>query len=289
MPFIYFGTKEYMKWVKAPAINMNSSKAGWENNGSFLNGGAYSRRSTASHKTFSLSWDRASRDELRPILDYVDGVYGDGYIYISNPFAMDKNVLPSYVANSAQASKDGPILYGRTRPTMVNTAPVNDYPVQGATYAVNGVDTISGTPVPPPVYIPIPPGYTAWVGVHGTFTSSAVMRIHRYQSGVIVPAAATNATPLTTATLTRVVDSVGGDQYNGLGLSLQGIGNATLYGVMVQVLPNGVVPPTGGFISGQGQSGMKFTSQADLSEYSAVLDRVGVSVDLIEVESWEQQ
>jgi hypothetical protein len=61
----------------------------------------------------------------------------------------------------------------------------------------------------------------------------------------------------------------------------------TLTGVMAQIHPNGVVPQPGRFISGQGHSGCSFNDNPVLSNYSAAIDRVGLTVDLIETEGWQ--
>jgi hypothetical protein len=55
---------------------------------------------------------------------------------------------------------------------------------------------------------------------------------------------------------------------------------------MVQVLETGVTPETGGFISGQGNSGLQFTAQPAYTPYSAALDKVGVVVELTEYYGW---
>ena len=79
-----------------------------------------------------------------------------------------------------------------------------------------------------------------------------------------------------------------GNSFIGITLTLRSAsaGKLQLSGLMVQVLPDGAVSPVGGFISGQGTSGMSFTSQPAVTQYSAVMDRVGVSADLVETEAW---
>jgi hypothetical protein len=55
---------------------------------------------------------------------------------------------------------------------------------------------------------------------------------------------------------------------------------------MVQVLETGVTPATGGFISGQGNSGLQFITQPQYVPYSAALDKVGVVAELAEYYGW---
>ena len=69
-------------------------------------------------------------------------------------------------------------------------------------------------------------------------------------------------------------------------MSLGGAGTVTLSGIMVQVLETGVTPATGGFISGQGNSGLQFVSQPAYTPYSSALDKVGVVAELTESYGW---
>jgi hypothetical protein len=55
---------------------------------------------------------------------------------------------------------------------------------------------------------------------------------------------------------------------------------------MIQVLETGVTPETGGFISGQGNSGLQFVSQPTYTPYSSALNKVGVVAELAENYGW---
>lgn len=279
MGFVYFGTREKMQWVKDPAVNMDSSKFGWSVQNNTLDGGTNVRHSWAAHKEYTLSWNLADRDKIRVIMDYADGIYGTGLIYWLNPFTMDKNVLPQYWASPFMGSLDGPILDGTyIRPTSVATpANNNDYPVNSAYYTVSGTPTTS-------LWIPIPPGWTAWVGVHGVSGTGGTV--------VVTPTTAVGTgTPTTLAMMsvtstTRFSNSYAGNTYNGISLALGGSGTVTLSGMMIQILPDGVTPVDGGFISGQGHSGCSFAGQPTLTEYNAVFDKVGLSAKLVEQGAW---
>lgn len=58
----------------------------------------------------------------------------------------------------------------------------------------------------------------------------------------------------------------------------------TIAGLIVQVLPTGVTPETGPFISGQGQAGMQFEGRVQATPYSLAHDSFGLSVKLVETE-----
>jgi len=268
---LWFGTRSYMQYVPQPAYNADFSKVGWSAESQYKSGRAGVRTSLASHKVYNMSWNLASRDALRPITDYADGVYGEELIYFLDPMTMDKNVLPQHWAFPASACSDAPPLIKNQIPVQVAT-PANGlaYPVKSAQYTVAGSSE--------KVYIPIPPGYVAWVGVHGSATGSAAV--------TVTPdgGAASNVALLSVTSTTRVNKQITG---TGFELSLTGTGTLTLSGLVVQVLLSGVTPDVGGFISGQGHSGCKFASQPVQTAYSAALDKVGMTAKLVEVDSWE--
>lgn len=278
---VWFGTKDHMQWVPAPLVDVAAGKVGSTQSASFTNGGAWVRRSKASAKKYEFSWNLMERAKIQPVLDYADGLYGDGYLYYANPLWMDWNVAPAYWASPFLNAYDGPWIADGVRPTLANTgASTNGYPVESAVY------TVTSTSKSPTLYVPIPPGYTAHVGVHGqVLTGSAQMRITKF--------ATSSGGPTTNLTLldkgdTRVNDTTAGNTYRGLSLQLGSASSGTirLDGIIIQILPNGKSPATGGFLSGQGQTGMEFADFPEVSEYSAAMDRVGVSASLIETEAW---
>lgn len=280
---IWFGTRAHMQWVVAPQINMEAGRRGYAATAGYINGGAFVRRSATAAKGYNLSWTLKKRDEIRAITDYADGVYGPGAIFFLDPFAMDRNVLPQYLAVPALGAIDAPLLIGEyddDRPTIGATTPNNlGYPVNSAVF------NLDANSVANPVWVPCPPGYSLWVGVHGGTTGTAGVRITPTLSSggtgtVVTP------TLLSATNTQRVNTQVNGDNYNGALISLGGVGTLTLHGLIAQVLPNGVTPDTGGFVSGQGHSGCSFVEEPTLTNYSAALDRVGLSVNLVETEGW---
>lgn len=277
---MWFGTREYMQWVPAPALNIDASKRGWQTETAYMNGGAYVRRSVTAHKRFSMAWNLTTRERIRSITDYADGLYGDGPIYWADPFTMDTNMLPAYWAAPFMGTEDGPILSGSeyTRPEAVPSPNDLGYPLTSALYTV-------GTDPKPSVWIPIPPGYTAWVGAHGQAGTGGTV-VATPTTGPGTPDAPVTLTLLSVADSTRFNQSFDSSSYSGVLISLGGSGTVTLSGLMVQVLPSGLVPPSGGFISGQGHSGASFVSQPVLTQYSAVYDRVGLTAELVETNAW---
>jgi hypothetical protein len=281
MSCFYIGNRNAMLELRAPSINLPSSKQGYFNKVDFLNGGSSIRRSVAAHKNYTMTWNLISRDEARVILDLADGIYGNGPLYIHDPITADRNVVPQWWATPSQGLYDGLPLNNRGRGESIAT-PANSlgFPVESVIYSVESGFTRR-------VWIPIPPGYVAHVGAYGyAGTGGTVV------ATPTIDALASDA-PVT-LTLMDVTDdsrfntTFDSASYNGVELSLGGDGTVILSGIMVQVLESGVTPKTGGFISGQGNSGLQFVSQPTYTPYSAALDKVGVVADFAEYYGWNE-
>jgi hypothetical protein len=269
--------------LPAPSVNLPSSKQGYYSLSEFLNGGASMRQSVAAHKTYTMTWNSLTRDEARIITDFADGVHGTGEIYVHDPITADRNVLPQWWATPSQGGYDGLPLNARTRGRLVDTPPNTlNMPVESIEYTVVLGNTRN-------VWIPIPPNHTAWVGAYGSDGTGGAVR-------AIPTAGPTNVDdgPTDLLTLLNVTDdsrftnSYNGNNWNGVKIGLGGEGTVTLTGLMVQVLENGTTPETGGFISGQGNSGLRFVSQPSVTPYSAVFDRVGVVAEFVETGGWDE-
>lgn len=276
---MWWATREYGMWVRCPSVEMPSSKSGWVSSMDYLNGGAYVRRSTAAHKNYTLSWNILTRDQSRPILDFADRLYGDGPFYWIDPVAARYNLLPQWFASPFQGLDDGIILTGdKARGEVVQT-PMNSlgYPIRSIRY-----DVTSGSN-PTKVWIPIPPGMTAWVGAHGQDGTGGEVVVTP-TTGPATTGAPTTLTLLDVTDDTRVNASFSGS--TGIYVALGGEGTITLSGLMVQIWPTGMTPPTGGFISGQGHSGCEFTSQPEYTPYSDVFDQGAVIAEMTEVGGW---
>lgn len=274
MRAFYFGNKERMAWVKAPAFNAGISKVGWNAEGVFLNGGAYARKSIASHKRYEFSWNLSSQEDIYGVLDYADGLYGEGLIYFLDPFARDTNLLPSFWAAPRLQAEDAPSLVEGKTPTLVDTAAnTNSYPTKSAVYTIVSGDTFDE------LWVPVPVGYTLHLGVHGSATDTAELTYLPDDGSITaVTLLGVTTTQLTNVTVTGAA---------GVTLSAQGLGFLTLAGLVVQVLPTGTAAPVGPFVSGRGHSGCRFVSAPQIQGYSSALDKVGATAVLVETGAWE--
>lgn len=281
---VYFGNKERMTWVRAPDANYDGSRVGWDGGVTqYLNGGANVRRSTLAHRTYNLSWNMMSRDEIREIMDYADGVYGDGAIYYLDPFAMDKNLLPQHWAVPSLAYDDPYLLVGGNgylaRGTFGGGSNTRGFPTQSM--------VVEGHGKGPGIYIPIPEGHTAWLGVYGYAQDNGPVAVTPDGGAATFPAIIDlNASALFS-------DAWNGDLHSGITLTM---GTDTqsyrgnVVGIMLRIYPNTVngfaetVAPR--FVSGQGHSGLRFSSQPSLTQYSQAIDKTSLSATLIEDEVW---
>lgn len=276
---VWFGTKDYMQWIADPNVDVSAGKVGFAASGNFLSGGAWSRRSKTAARRFNFSWSPKKRARLQPILDYADGMYGPGPFYYVNPFAMTTNALPSYWAAPYLNGYDGPLLVDGNRPALVTSPVVNGYPLESAVYTVNTNSLV------PSLFLPIPPGYRAYVGAHGAgLTGTAFVSVTQHTATTVG-----GPTALTWLTTTdNPTNFITNSTTTGMTISFRATTNGTmrLDGLVVQMLPSGSTSPVGGFISGQGSAGLSFVEQPSVSEYSAALDMIGVSAEMIETESW---
>lgn len=283
-----------MRWIDCPRVDMDMSKIGWSTSSQYLNGGAGARGSTSSHKEYDMSWGTLNREKVRMITDYADGIYdtreGVNLIYFIDPTTTGpfSNVLPQLWAAPFQQGVEGLTLFSGQRPDIVQT-PVNtfDYPARSIRYKANS--TASS------LWIPIPPGYTAWVGVHGEADAGAGLTVATTLGQTSATPSVLTMLPVTTST--RFSDSfTASSSVDGILLSLANLGPGatetfTWSGTMVQLLKTGQTPLDGGYISGQGHSGCQFLEKPSVSiQY---LDRetrdkaqMSVAAHLIETGSW---
>lgn len=296
---MYCGTTERFTWVKPPAIDADISLGKWGSVGTFINGGGYVLGSQTGHKVYRLAWNTKSSQDIYDILDYADGVYGDGLFYFLDPFAMDTNVLPQFWASPRLAAVDAPPFIRGQRPTLINT-PNNSYsyPTKSAVYTIGTSDYIHE------ITVPVPPGYTFWMGVHGSSSGTAAVTVRNLDVGVgatLLPAddllpgeelvlsspdTVVEIPMLPVTTSYRMNTAI--SNVSGVIISFTGEGLLTLSGMIAQVLPEGITPDTGNFISGRGHSGCRFDpTNIQVTATSKALDLISASAILVETGAWE--
>lgn len=279
---MWMGPRGQERWVPCPAINMGNSRVGWGSTEVGINGNGMVFSSTSKHATYSMAWNATTRDNIRTLTDIFDGVYNTNLeynpIYFIDPMAAGRNVLPQGWATPYLAAADAmPLQYGR-RPTAVPTD-TNDlgYPAMAAYY--NLLPSLTKLSV----YVPIPPGHTAWVGVHGN-APDGFIKVRPVNGNVVIPAL--NVPVQRVDDTERFSLSFPSGPQTGIELFL-GAGSGWVAGMMVQILRNGVTPQSGGFISGQGHGGCEVVpGSVSQTGISAALDRAALGVELVETHAW---
>lgn len=282
---LWFGTENHERWIPMPKVGATFVRVGSNSKTGSLNGGVRVRKSKASHMEYAFDFgETRTRDEIRPILDFESGAYDDADgvnpIYFVTPDAEDKNAAPSAWSFCAQAGIDAmPLFTNNLRPILVATAANTlDYPARTAVY------TVAGTEVARKLYLPIQPGYVAWVGFHGSATGATGITVTP-QTGA-TPGSVTTLTPLAVTDTTRVNASFSrADGFTGIKVQAKvGAGTLTATAIIIQMLPIGVTPSTGGWISGQGHSGCQFEEPPVQTVYTVTsrLENVGLTCKLVE-------
>lgn len=278
---MWFGVRGHMQAVPCPAVGADYGRKSSVTSFQYRNGGSRIRRSLSGARTYDLTWNRAGRDELQPIVDYAEGVYGPGPYYWTDPFANDKNVLPQSFATPSLGGYDGVILNnGVRRPELVATAANSRMlPRESAVYLNAGESEVQ-------LWVPIPPGYDLVFGAIGINGSGGAVHTRPTARGVATGtgSAVTLIAPTTDTRFNRRISSA--DGYDGALIYLAGTGTVTLTGMMAQLIPTGDAMTTGSFYSGRGHSGCEFTDVPTIEAYSVALDMVGLSANLEEVGQW---
>jgi hypothetical protein len=168
----YFGTAERMAWLPCPNTGMTANLVKWRTSGTFLNGGAYTRSSSTGHLEYSMAWPVMSTDDAYSLLDYFNGMYGEGPYYFLDPMAMAFNILPSWLAEPRLQTQDAPTMVTGVTPTLSSLVAVtNGYPGRTASYTLTASQTGVG------FTFPVPPGYAFRFGWHGTASGTARVRV----------------------------------------------------------------------------------------------------------------
>ena len=196
---IWFGTVDgplaKMQNIKAPATGMEAGSSKIVETLEFSNGGMFVSKSADARRTFSMDWRGSDNDQysIDEILNYYHGEYGQGYIYWADPLQYDQNLLRRNWASPALI-ETGYRNIAPVQPTFSDT-PANIYsqPGRTATWALDGTPGRTHT-------IPIPPGYTCWVGASGSATGTAAVEVIQGGTGTITALSLISPTGISTNT-----------------------------------------------------------------------------------------
>lgn len=240
-----------------------------------------------------------------------DSIHGDALVIYRNTFGnptsyFDGDSTGAYWTGAPHASSSQ--MFVSQPPVTISDTAANSYNLPPRQATFNVVSTANGYPDKdatwgdiPYALIPIPTGYTLWLGASGSATGTAVVRVHAFAAPGN-PSSPTNSSTLTLLSstgATRLNASYSGATYDYVKVFIQRTSSVastiTLSAMMAQLWPTGVTPPlstTGGsFIHGKGHRGLKFADDATVESYVMVdptrnvpIHYKGMSTSLIEAQ-----
>ena len=140
---MWFGTQDYATWIQTPQRGADVSAQGWNDSGSYLNGGAFAFNSYNSHKEFDFAWrTTSSRKDAQTMMSFYSGTFGRGKLYFIDPLTMETNVLPARWADpSITCGFEGESLVPGIDPLRVSQTDTArlQLPVTAAQYVLSGI------------------------------------------------------------------------------------------------------------------------------------------------------
>lgn len=287
----YFGRVGYtptavttcnMRYIAAPDTGLSATRTGYAESISFENGGAGVVRSNAAARTFDCDFavsEASGQSGLDVYSDYAQGLYGSAPIYVADPMNYNYNLFPPNWASPMLTGQGWKPIHS-SDPTAYPATPANAFglPIQGATYNITTAINTIPTGGRASIFIPIPNDMTLVLGATGVATGTAVVQIAPVTNAGAF-GTKTNMTLNATSSATRLGLSVGGSIFAGVIVYLTRTSTAastlTLYSMMAQLYYTGNTAPTPSqHLSGEGQAGMEFSTEAIPETYTKV-DNMG--------------
>jgi hypothetical protein len=286
---MYFGVLENIQEIPAPKSGMGFASETDTEVTELVSGGRSVYRAPTAFKSFNMTWGSNSA-KLRHLIDLYNGQFGPGPFYLTDPTASLLNVLPPRWSNGWQlAHQSG----GWCRPT-VNSAsvqlPSDAFPSQAFTnrYA-EFTQVAAGSSVPLEGVLKTRviriPGKAYHFIVDGSATGGAGIKVRGYNgtTGVwttlqTVGAGSFNISHVMVADTNTTTTMIELDVYMPLGSTLQ------VFGMCLGTTP--VYESGSAWMPvGTGIGAVQFASSAGGELVSSTIDRIGLSLDFIEVES----
>jgi hypothetical protein len=297
---VYFGNDEKQTWINAPQTAMTASSAGFILEQQLLSGRTFIKRSGASHRRFEMNWLGSLNtpnleDSLQVIKDFADGLYGTSKLFWNDPYATTSNLFsPAWAAPFMSIGTDWDAIcpddVGISK-EVVSTASISSlvgnntqgYPASSAKFTAPGDPSAESDRFT----FYVPDGYTLWLGLHGHHGATGAAFGQAYKSGVA--ATPSNITPLGVNTPTRVNTSFSSSVADKVDFYIAKVAPSPctfhISGLIAQLLPTGLTPETGNFLSGRGTTGLEFATLPEIEYYSANINngQIGMSVTLAEI------
>jgi hypothetical protein len=281
---IYFGTATKQSWIKAPLSGMKADSVGWAAESQLLNGRAFVKRSKGSHRRFDASWvgsyNSAEEESLQRIINYADGLYGDGPYYFVDPFASNQNLMPQHWAAPMLAELGWPGLTKQLSAVYTSATVANNYPSKYVEF-----ETTNNFASDRKVTLIIPAGYKLHFGWHGPSAgATSGIRIQRSDGTADT---AVNPTKIVAGGTVRTNTQINGTTHSRVEIFLATTSAATVQitAMIAQILPDTLSVPSGGFIAGKGTTGLEFAQKPTIEYMSSAINtgQIGMAATWVEV------
>lgn len=260
-----FGPLDRLQLVPYPESGM-----GWDTSKDsevteLLSGGRHVYSAPTSYKSFSMSY-KAGTEGLRPLVDIYNGVYGPGPFYLTEPNFVSGNLLPTRWASAYQLAHTAN--YWCKASVLFDT---DALAFQNANFRNNGEFDAVGQSIT----VLRVPGKPLYLNGWGEVTGTASVQVYRRNSATRAWEKLTDYT-FDGEMLVSGEDSV----FSAVKLVLNCPDDSTL---TIDHL-NLTTEPSTIRLPGLGVGAVKFTNDLTGSIQSKLYDRIGLSLDLTEVE-----
>lgn len=278
---MWFGTKDYSRFITTPQTGADVSPQAWSANGTLLNGQGYAMGSFGSHKEYTFSWGRsAARENAQLMKSFFDGSFGRGKMYFQDPLTYTTNVLPARWADpSNTANFEGSQLVPGVNPTTVPSSgfEVNQLPVRSAVFNLNSVSANPTLTDDNALFIPIPDGmqlnlgafYSTTLGTAGVKVTTATAGGAPTATTTTLTPLASNATSFTPDVITKAPGVIG--VYLWIGKSVAANATVTVTAIHARLSPVGKSPAgPRAWVGGQGNAGVRFAGPPTYINHTGV-------------------
>jgi len=279
---LYIGTKDRVLDIEMPTQDIPETFSKFSEDGIYINGGGFQYGSQYNGKSVEYTFNRKSAEGIEAVNGLALGKYGSGYIYYCDPFA--RNILPSYLSLPTKGRLKAPGFDKFAAVEESGPMPDSPYdmPTRGAKVTIpdNGFKT--------PFTFVVPDGCDIAVSVKGVPTANISFLL---KWGL-------TSTTFQISSLSSLWDAVAANTGQGRLASIEvvGTGEATLYGLMLALVPRGsnvasVTRRHPRFVTGTGQSGCVLREQTVANQLFALdtpWEQQPFTFSLLETEAFAQ-
>lgn len=165
-----------LKFVPEPLISSTLNLSGYSETVSFQNGGSDLRSSAAKHRVYDLGFSDvvAGEGALRELDKFSSGYYGEGFIYLTDPYTFETNVLPAHWATPSLMRSGWPKISAASVSYLQTEDNDYDQPLETVLFSFDS-ETFGEIGSPYRATILIPPTHTLHLGASGYTTGSGLV------------------------------------------------------------------------------------------------------------------